>query len=540
MRGKSIGLTLSVAFLALIVLSVGAGAFQLDRMHRQNDAFDEIVNQRFQLVHVANDAAERHSDNARLTLQRILLDMVGDTSSVEHLSTQMAENSAHITALMQRVDALCKSPRERELFARVQGLRAPYLDARSRAQALFSQSKPREATAVVTEEMMPRLADYRAAWTDFVRYQSDLAGAAAQESAASYATARSVSVAIFVLSILISAAVALWVVRSIAQPLDRAVAASEAVAAGDLRQAIEFDSFAEMNRLGAAMTKMRDMLAESVAQVRSGANGIAAAASQLAATSESLSRGTSEQAASVEETTSSLEQMSASITQSAANSRELAQMATVGASNAEACGEAVTETAGAMKRIAEKISVIEELAYQTNLLALNAAIEAARAGEHGRGFNVVASEVRKLSERSTIAAKEIKDVAATSVGLAERSGALLAQLVPSIRKTATLVQEVAAASREQSTGVSQISGAMTQVDQVTQRNASSSEELSATAQELSAQAQTLTEQLAFFKVDAGLLPTPAHAVLRAGQGHGNGGAASSAPKKSKDNEFVRH
>src|SRR5258708_698995 len=192
--------------------------------------------------------------------------------------------------------------------------------------------------------------------------------------------------------------------------------------------------------------------------------------------------------------------MSASITQNAENSREMEQMALKGARDSEGSGAAVRETVIAMKQIAEKISIIEEIAYQTNLLALNAAIEAARAGDHGRGFAVVATEVRKLAERSQTAAREIGALALNSVGVAERSGGLLQELVPAIKKTAELVQEVAASSIEQSTGVDQINRAMTSVDTVTQRNASSAEELSSTAEELAAQSEALQQLMAFFRV----------------------------------------
>jgi methyl-accepting chemotaxis protein len=177
-------------------------------------------------------------------------------------------------------------------------------------------------------------------------------------------------------------------------------------------------------------------------------------------------------------------------------------MASKGVKDGEESGQAVRETVTAMKSIAEKVSIIEEIAYQTNLLALNAAIEAARAGEHGRGFAVVASEVRKLAERSQGAAKEINELAGTSVRVAEEAGLLLADLVPSIRKTADLVQEVAAASGEQSAGVSQINRAMGQVDQVTQRNAAQAEELAATAKGLSTQVEGLQEVMGFFQETA--------------------------------------
>jgi methyl-accepting chemotaxis protein len=207
----------------------------------------------------------------------------------------------------------------------------------------------------------------------------------------------------------------------------------------------------------------------------------------------------------VEETTSSLEEMSASISQNAENSRQTEQMSLKGARDAEEGGKAVRETVEAMKTIAERIGIIEDIAYQTNLLALNAAIEAARAGDQGRGFAVVASEVRKLAERSQTAANEISGVASNSVKLAERSGTLLAELVPGIRKAADLVQEVAAASNEQSTGVAQINRAMAQVDQVTQRNAAAAEELASTSEEVASQAQSLQQLVSFFAAPGAVL-----------------------------------
>ena len=239
-------------------------------------------------------------------------------------------------------------------------------------------------------------------------------------------------------------------------------------------------------------------LLEVVSEVRTGAASLASASGQVSATTQSLSRGTSEQAASVQETTSSIEQMNASISQNADNSRQMEQMASKGVKDGEESGQAVRETVAAMKSIAEKISIIEEIAYQTNLLALNAAIEAARAGDHGRGFAVVATEVRKLAERSQTAAREISGLATSSVSTAERSGRLLNELVPAIRKTAELVQEVAAASREQATGVSQVNKAIGHMDQVTQRNAAAGEELASTAEEVAAQAQSLQRMISFF------------------------------------------
>jgi methyl-accepting chemotaxis protein len=297
---------------------------------------------------------------------------------------------------------------------------------------------------------------------------------------------------------------------SICTPLRQVTRYAEMAAQGDFREQLQTTRRDEFGQMVTALRQMLDKLTHVIAEVRGGANALSSAAAQVSATAQTLSHGTSEQAASVEETTSSLEEMNASITQNAENSRQTEQMALKGTKDGEQSGEAVRETVEAMKAIAEKISIIEEIAYQTNLLALNAAIEAARAGEHGRGFAVVASEVRKLAERSQTAAREISGLADSSVKIAEKSGRLLAELVPAIKKTAELVQEVSAASSEQSSGVTQINKAMAHVDQVTQRNASAAEELASTAEEMAGHAESLQQLMNFFRVaeEEGLAEDP--------------------------------
>jgi methyl-accepting chemotaxis protein len=276
-----------------------------------------------------------------------------------------------------------------------------------------------------------------------------------------------------------------------------------AMSRGDLTQKVQGSyegTFAEMQTY---VNDMIQTLQRVVGEVNSGAEALAGAAEEVSATAQALSQAASEQAAGVEETSASMEQMTASIQQNTENAKVTDGMATKAAGEASEGGEAVKATVAAMKQIAQKIGIIDDIAYQTNLLALNAAIEAARAGEHGKGFAVVAAEVRKLAERSQIAAQEIGTVASSSVELAERAGRLLDQMVPNIRKTSDLVQEITAASEEQSSGVGQINAAVTQLSQTTQQNASSSEELAATAEEMSGQAEQLQEAMSFFKLSGG-------------------------------------
>jgi len=321
---------------------------------------------------------------------------------------------------------------------------------------------------------------------------------------------------------------ALGIGRGIVRPVNAMAAylAELASGDGDLTKRMESISRDEIGKMAGSLNSFCEKLEKIIIEVKGGTGAISSASQQVASSSQSLSQGTSEQAASVEETTSSLEEMSASITQNSENSRQMEQVASKGAREAEESGKAVKQTVEAMKSITERIEIINEIAYQTNLLALNAAIEAARAGEHGKGFAVVATEVRKLAERSQTAAKEISALATDSVGVAERSGKLLEELVPSIKKTADLVQEVSSASREQSSGVSQINKAMSQVDLVTQRNAASAEELSSTAEELASQAEALLQLMDFFKTSAAdhgrsfLNKTGAYAVQPRSQQHG--------------------
>ncbi|WP_051261667.1 HAMP domain-containing methyl-accepting chemotaxis protein [Desulfovibrio inopinatus] len=309
-------------------------------------------------------------------------------------------------------------------------------------------------------------------------------------------------IVISVAAIVIAVLAALIIIRSVLAQLGRdpAIIAdiTRQVAQGDLD--ISFEN-SGMRGVYADMHNMVSRLCNVVTEVSTASENVAAGAEELSSSSVSLSQGATEQAASVEEVSSSMEEMTSGIKQNAENANVTESMALKTAKDAKEGGEAVNATVEAMKQIAEKITIIEEIARQTNLLALNAAIEAARAGEHGKGFAVVAAEVRKLAERSGTAAGEISELSSTSVSIAEKAGRMLAQIVPDITRTADLVQEITAASNEQSAGASQITKALHQFDQVVQQNAAAAEEMSSTSEELSSQAQQLIQIMQFFKIN---------------------------------------
>lgn len=278
---------------------------------------------------------------------------------------------------------------------------------------------------------------------------------------------------------------------------DYAVTIISKIAKGDLTQNVHIKT-GDSSSMLAAIREMSNTLSQVLGEVRGSADALASASEEVNATAQSLAKGASVQAASVEETSASMEEMSASIMQNNENARVTDGMAQKASNDAASGGTAVASTVEAMQKIAERIGVIDDIAYQTNLLALNAAIEAGRAGEHGRGFAVVASEVRKLAERSQVAAQEISSLASETVNKADTAGKLLQDMVPIIRKTADLVQEISAASTEQTAGVNQINAAIGQVSQTMQQNAAAAEELSSTSEELSSQALRLQESVSYF------------------------------------------
>lgn len=289
--------------------------------------------------------------------------------------------------------------------------------------------------------------------------------------------------------------------RSITKVLDRSVNFANRIANGDLTETIDIDQKDEVGLLVSALNNMVVKLRDIVNNILTGSDNIAAASQQMSSSSQQMSQGASEQASSAEEVSSSMEQMAANIQQNTDNAQQTEKMSLKAATDIQDGNEAVDTTVNSMKSIADKISIIGEIARQTNILALNAAVEAARAGEHGKGFAVVAAEVRKLAERSQEAANEIDDISKSSVEVAEKSGELLKNIVPDIQKTASLVQEISAASIEQSSGADQVNNAIQQLNQVTQQNAAASEELATSSEELASQADQLKETISFFKVD---------------------------------------
>lgn len=306
--------------------------------------------------------------------------------------------------------------------------------------------------------------------------------------------------ALIIISFMISLGLAFFTTRSIVEPVHKATIFSRQLADGNLINYEVMDFNDEAGQMLNSMNNMTDKLSLVVREVSSSITQLSFASQQISQTSQQLSTSNSEQAAGLEEITSTIEQISSGIAQNANNAAHTNEIAERTADMSTTGSQAVENTVKAMREIASKLSIIEDISYQTNLLALNAAIEAARAGEQGRGFAVVASEVRKLAERSRAAAQDIRKVAASSIEVAEHAGALLSEMLPSIRSTASLIEEIAIASQQQKQNIFEINNAMSELGKMTERNAAVSEELASVSEEMSSQAHSLQQLISFFKI----------------------------------------
>jgi methyl-accepting chemotaxis protein len=558
----TIKLKLALAFGFLILLLIGTSLFSLNGLSGANREMDAMV---------AGPAA-------RLKVaQQLNIRMLDVTRSEKNLLA--AESVQQAAALTNRIDE------DRQAFDELLAKTLDKVPADSRARwddmarswkrfegvddrlrAMIEQGQRAEAIALSNGESHELAGEISDQVEGLVALSDSQLEAAVAKVDRDFRQLRSILIAGIVAATLAAVGAAVWIAYNISKGLKAISVLADAVAQGDLTQKVKATSndeikdlvdtinhmasnlqatavladriadgdltvqvkpISEKDVLGLALERMVDRLRGIVADAISASENVSAGSQELSATAEQMSQGVSEQASAFEQVSASMEEMAANIKQNADNANQTEKIARQSAIGAETSGQAVTKAVSAMQTIAEKITIVQEIARQTDLLALNAAVEAARAGEHGRGFAVVASEVRKLAERSQTAAAEISAVSSDTVKAAQTAGEMLTTLVPDIRKTAELVSEISAACREQDIGASQINEAIQQLDRVTQQNASASEEMSATSEELAAQAEEMQASIAYFRTDsAGQTRRPVRPPVKAP-------VASKSPAKAK-------
>ncbi len=503
LKNIKISVKLIASFLLVCLITAAVGFMGLSNMKKLNHAADELYQNELLGVSYIKEANVNLISLGRSLRNAVLANTSDErTRSINNIEKQLATLKSNIA----KAQPLYATADAQALFAdlnkQVELYEAGIETAKTyvRNEAL---TESRQSVEFIKTDLRSSADNLDQMMTQLSVIKEKNAADASDYTTELYQSSSAIMMTLVVVGIIAGLVLGFVISRSISRPLGEAVFAAQSISQGDLTADLKVDGKDEVGQLMAAMKEMVGKLSQVVGDVNSASSALASASEEVSSTSQNLSQGTSQQAASVEETTASVEQMSASIEQNTENARVTDGMASKAAKEAQQGGDAVAKTVAAMRSIAEKISIIDDIAYQTNLLALNAAIEAARAGEHGKGFAVVAAEVRKLAERSQVASQEIGEVAQGSVAVAEEAGKLLQEMVPSIQKSAELIQEISAASAEQATGASQINTAMEQLTAVTQESASASEQLASTSEEMSSQALELQELMSFFRLASG-------------------------------------
>ncbi len=491
---------LIAAFGFVLVLTTAALLLAVRGLDEQQDAMHSLINREFAKVLLAEEIITQDARIAVNVRESLISGTTNDPSRPQRMAAKRAEYIAKANAALESL--ITKMDEEDK--PRIEAVRSALTKLAAIHDRILELDKSGQSDAandMLLLDSVVAQSNVGAALTDLRDHLDDDAQAAVDRTAADYAVTRLALIGAIAASIAGAVTTSAAIVISLSRGLSRAITVAEAVAKGDLRNTSTVKGSDEVatlqHSLNAMVLRLRDVVGDVTLAVRNVSSG----SSQMAATSEQLSQGATQQASSTEEASAAIEQMTANIKQSADNAAVTEKMALKSADDARVSGKAVAEAVAAMQTIADRILIVQEIARQTDLLALNAAVEAARAGEHGRGFAVVAAEVRKLAERSQMAAAEISSLSASTVRTAASAGDMLANLVPDIEKTSALVTEISVASRELATGSGQISMAIQQLDRVTQGNTAAAEEMSTSAAELAAQAQSLSGAVSFFQVD---------------------------------------